>query len=159
MAPVPITDINAVVDAIVGYCTTAGTALVSPITNVSRGVAIPDGPCIRVWYGGETDPTSVMGGSRVLNGELIGVVVHITAFWPVQGASGAAASTSVDKDVVTLAGQLRTLILGNSTLGGICTDLELAHMSGDIWDLIDGTQWRTLEATVNVSYAEYATNP
>lgn len=158
MAAVPITNFPACMAQILTHTVAAAGTLTKPITDVAQGNPIPTGRCGRVWYGGEMDAPA-FPGSKVLTGDLIGEMVHITFFWPLQGASGTTVAASVDADIYALKHQLRTLIQNDSTLSGNCTDLDFPYMTSDVWQNVDGTDFRTLDATIVLSYAEYPTNP
>lgn len=152
MPPVPITDFDGTMDVIVAHALAAGTAV--GITDVQRGDPLPKGRCGRVWYGGEDDAPA-FPGSRVLDGELIGEIVHIDFFWPISAGSETPAKAR-DVEVRAVKHALRTAILGDSTLGGKCTDLLLDHAQSQ-FVAFDNTAFRTLEMTLTLSFVEYPT--
>lgn len=153
--PAPITDFDGAMDVVVTHCVTAAASLTSPITDVQRGDPLPKGRCGRIWYGGEDDPPS-MAGNRVLNGEIVGEVIHIDFFWPISVGSETPAK-SRDIEVRALKHALRTAILADSTLGGKCMDLLLTHAQSQFVSF-DNTAFRTLELELTLSYVEYTTS-
>jgi hypothetical protein len=120
--------------AIVVHCLAAGLTLTDPILDVQAALPIPKGRCIRVYYGGETEPARIgLGGGHVytLNSEVVGEVTFIAAFLPIS-LNDEELTSVVDADLYTLKHEIRTRLLGDSQLGGASTDLELDYVTPDV---------------------------
>lgn len=115
--------------AILVHAAAAGAALTNPILDAADGFPVPRGRCIRVYYGGETEPAR-MGGNRVLNGELVAHRTLVVVFLPVS-VNDEAVAAAIDADLYTFGHELRTRILGDSQLGGASTDLTVGYLEQD----------------------------
>lgn len=142
--------------AILVHAAAAGAALTDPILDVQRAFPVPTGRCIRVYYGGETEPRR-MGGRRVLNAELVAEVTLIAAFFPVI-VNDVPVAAAIDTDLYDLKHQLRTRILGDSQLGGQATDLELEYVEPELVS-IGNTRYAVLFWRVISDFTEYAIAP
>jgi hypothetical protein len=109
--------------AILVHALAAGAALTVPITDVAIGFALPTGRCVRIYWGGETEPRH-MGANRTLTSELIGQRTIIGAFWPVTTLSTDQAAV-IDAEMAALAHELRTRLDGDAQLGGTQSDISL----------------------------------
>ena len=138
--------------AILVHATAAGAALSDPILDVARAFPVPTGRCIRVYYGGETEPRR-MGGRRVLNAELVAEVTLIAAFFPLS-VNDVPVAAALDTDLYNLKHDLRTRILGDSQLGGQATDLELEYVEPDLV-VYGNTRYAILTWRVISDYVEY----
>lgn len=138
--------------AILTHVTAAGAALTIAFTDVATGFPVPKGRCIRIFYGGEGDPTDVMGARRTMTTELIAELTVIEAYWPVSemGESGA---SDIDAEMVTLKQEIKTRLYGDSQLGGQCTDLTIDDAQPD-FPVIAGTKYRSLTLIVTSAYDE-----
>ena len=114
----------------------AGTALSRPITDVSRGLPYARGRQVRYYWDAETEPVR-MGGQRTLSEEMVSHRINIAALWPVPDGSETA-NTALDIEVVAFVDDVRGRILGDSTLGGNCTDLELDYADADLVTIAGG---------------------
>lgn len=147
-----MTDVNAAIDTITTHALSAGTALAAPVYDVIRGDPIPGpGRSVRVWYGGETEPERYESGT--LAAELVGERVLITAYWPIPG-SDAAQARARDVELRTYTANLRTNIVGDSSLGGTVTDLVLGHARPD-FAVYNGTWYRVFEWEAVLDFSEY----
>ena len=116
---------------LVVHAVTAGAAVTSdPIIDVQEALPVPKERCVRVYYGGETEPHR-MGGQRVLNAELVSEVTFIALFLPLAVSDEAIAAT-LDAQLYTFKHALRTAILGDSQLNGGSVDLELEYLEPDV---------------------------
>lgn len=143
--------------AITAHAVAAGTAVSPPINDVADALPIPTGGRIgRVWWGGETDAPG-FPGENVLDGRMVGEVIHITFIWPISSASPAD-NKAIGLQVRTVKDQLRTRIHGDSQLGDTVYDLRIPEMSFDIvvWD---GALIGHLDAEVHISKSEYPRTP
>lgn len=64
------------------HCQTAGAAVTPAIQDVQIAFPLPKSDCVRVYYGGETDPNR-MGGRWTLTSEMVGKVTMIGLFLPI----------------------------------------------------------------------------
>jgi len=116
--------------AIVTHAAAAGAALTNPILDVRAGFPVPKGRCVRVYYGGETEPVH-MGGRRVLNAEMVAHRTLVALFLPVS-LTDEEVAVIIDAELYDFGHDLRTRILGDSTLGGAETDLDLGYLDPDL---------------------------
>ncbi len=116
--------------AIVVHAAAAGAALSDPILDARAAFPVPKGRCVRVYYAGEAEPVH-MGGRRVLNAEMVAHRTTIALFLPVS-LNDEALAVIVDADLYDFGHELRTRILGDSTLGGAETDLDLGYLEPDL---------------------------
>lgn len=145
-------DIPAALVVLQAHLVAAGTALTDDLLDVDRGVLSTRGRQIRYYWSGECEPPR-MSGPRVLNGELVGQRFTIAAAWPLTDLTEALV-TVLDTEMQTLAGQIRTRIQGDSTLGGNVTDLDLDYGEPDILN-IAGARHVVMEWTLDLAYVEY----
>ena len=130
----------------------AGAAITEDINDVARGLPT-GGRQIRYYWAGEVEPPK-MGGPRVLNGQMVGQRFAIVALWPLTDLSPATV-TSIDAEMQTLAGEIRTRIQGDATLGGYVTDLDLGYGDPDLV-LVSGARHIAVKWDLDLSYVEYA---
>lgn len=142
--------------AIVVHAAAAGAALTNPILDARAGFPIPKDRCIRVYYGGETEPAR-MGGRRTLNSEMVGQRTLIAAFFAIRTTSEDVVIV-IDAELQALAHDLRTRILGDSQLGGSATDLDLGYMEPDIVTFGNARYLMGLWEVVS-DYTEYSLAP
>jgi hypothetical protein len=139
------TDSTAVV---LTHVSAAGAALTIPITDVAISALLPKGRCIRMCYGGETDPPMVP--RQTLTGQLIGELTFIAAFWPISNLDEAEMKT-VEDDIVALKNQIRTRISLDKDLGGTCKALILSDVDVGTPE-ISGTRYRVAAWDLETSY-------
>lgn len=137
--------------AIVTHAATAGAALTPTLTDVAAGAPLPSGRCVRVDWGGTTEPVR-MGATRTLNSELIANVTRIFLFDPVSDI-GTEVTALTDAEIKAYDAALRTAILGDSTLGGTCTDLEMGYAQVD-YSVIGNARYRVVQWDVVTDYEE-----
>ena len=142
-------------DAILVHAKASALAANAKWTDVAIGIN-PVGKCVRVFYGGERAPVH-MGGSRVLNGELVSEMVTVAAFWPLSDLS-LAGYKAVDDEMYLFKHELRTRVLGDSQLGGAQTDLAMDYAQPDIV-VIGNVRNVVLEIDFITDYTEYALAP
>jgi hypothetical protein len=145
-------DIPAAIAVLQTHLAAAGAALTHDILDVSRGV-LTGGRSIRYYWVGECEPPK-MGGQRVLNGEMVGQRFVIAASWPLSDLSTAQV-TALDTEMQTLAGEIRTRIQGDSTLGGNVTDLDLEYGEAQML-AIANARHVVMEWQLDLAYVEYA---
>lgn len=144
-------------DAIVVHAAAAAAAISAEWKDVQVGAPLPRGNrCVRVFYGGEAAPEH-MGGNRVLTGELVAETVSLIAFWAMPDMDESAAK-AIDDEMVAFKHELRTRVLGDSTLGGGSTDL-LMHYAQPDYLLLGGARWAVLEVDFTLDFTEYTLAP
>jgi len=143
--------------AIKTHAVAAGAALTRPILDVEIGPPYPGtGRCVRISYGGETEPVR-MGGPRVLDAELIAERIVLTLWIPVTNLS-LQEIAAVETELYAFKHELRTRVLGDSQLGGKSTDLEMAYCEVD-YGVIGNARYRVLETEFLTDYQEYTIAP
>lgn len=145
-------DIPAALVVLEAHLVAAGAALTDDLLDVDRGLPT-GGRQLRYYWTGEVEPPR-MGGPRVLNGEMVGQRFRIAATWPLQDLD-VETVTAIDTEMQTLAGEIRTRIQGDSTLGGNVTDLELGYGEPDIV-VISNARYVALLWDLDLAYVEYA---
>jgi hypothetical protein len=148
-------DIPAALVVLEAHLVAAGAALTDDILDVDRGL-LTGGRQIRYYWSGECEPPN-MGGTRVLNGELVGQRFTIAACWPLSDLSVELVE-AIDVEMQLIAGEVRTRIQGDSTLGGNLTDLDLGYGEPDAL-LISGSRHVVLQWQLDFAYVEYAIAP
>ena len=146
-------DIPSALGVLQTHLAAAGTALTDDLLDVDRGLPATRGRQIRYYWGGEVEPPR-MGGPLVLNGQMVGERFIIAALWPLTDLSEELV-TAIDVEMQLLAGEVRTRLLGDSTLGGYVTDLELSYAEPDI-AIISNARHIVLQWTLDLAYVEYA---
>lgn len=143
-------------DAIVVHAKAAALAVDPKWSDVAVGLRSPDRRCVRIYYGGEVAPPgfSIDGDSRVLNGQMVGERVYITAFWPL-ASIGTSEYAVVDDEMHAWKDELRTRLQGDSTLGAACAGLDVEYAQPDV-DIFGNARYALLVSEVLVSYTEYA---
>ena len=149
-------DIPAALVVLQAHLVAAGAALTDPLLDVDRGLPATRGRQLRYYWGGEVEPPR-MGGPRVLNGEMVGERFLIAALWPLTDLSEELASAT-DIEMQLLAGEIRTRINGDSTLGGNVTDLDLAYGEPDLV-IIANARHVALRWDLDLAYVEYTIAP
>lgn len=144
-------DIPAALVVLQAHLVAAGAALTNDLLDVKRGL-LTGGRQIRYYWAGEVEPPA-MGGPRVLNGEMVGQRFIIAASWPL-GDLSPETVTAIDTEMQTLAGEIRTRIQGDSTLGGNVTDLDLQYAEPDV-QTISNARHVILHWDLDLSYVEY----
>jgi hypothetical protein len=145
-------DIPAAIVVLETHLVAAGAALTVDILDVDRGL-LTGGRQIRYYWSGEVEPPN-MGGTRVLNGELVGQRFTVAASWPLSDLSVQLVE-AIDTEMQLLAGQIRTRIQGDSTLGGNVTDLDLGYAEPELLT-ISNARHVVLHWTLDLAYVEYA---
>lgn len=108
------------------HARTAAAATTPPIEDVQAAFPLPKSDCVRVYYGGETDPVR-MGGRFTMTSEMIGKVTMIGLFLPI---------TSLDEELA-VALDARAEAFSHALRTAIDADADLA-LAGDNTNLEDG---------------------
>jgi hypothetical protein len=146
-------DIPAALVVLQAHLVAAGAALTDDILDVDRGLLATRGRQIRYYWGGEVAPVRMGPEHRVLNGEMVGQRFIIAAAWPLTDLTEANV-TAIDVEMQQLAGEVRTRIQGDSTLGGNVTDLDLNYAEPDLI-VIAGARHVVLRWDLDLAYIEY----
>lgn len=136
---------------ITGHAVAAGAALSRPIKDVQEAFPVPADRRVRVAYGGETEATKFT--RYTLNSELVGDVTSIVAFWAVSSLDEETARL-LNAEMIAFAGQLRTRLDGDSTLGGACADLTLGYAGVD-YPVVGNTRYVAVAWDVLTEPSEY----
>lgn len=116
---------------LVVHAQTAGAAITAdPILDVQAAFPVPKGRCVRIYYGGESEPHR-MGGSRTLNSEMVSEITFIALFLPVP-VNDEAVAAALDGQLYDFKHALRTAIDGDSQLNSNATDLDLELLEPDL---------------------------
>lgn len=143
--------------AIRTHAAAAGAAVTPPIADVDIGAPLPTSTrCIRIFYGGETEPAH-MGASRSLDSRLIGERIVLIAWIAVSNLSQQEIA-AIETELYQFKDELRTRVLGDSQLGGMSTDLEMAPCEVD-YLTVGNTRYRTIETEFTTDFAEYGIAP
>jgi hypothetical protein len=149
---VAIPNIPAALVVLIAHLTAAGAVLSPPLTDVSRGLPVNAGRQIRCYWAGEVLPPH-MAGARVLNGESVGLSFTIEALWPLPERTGPP-KISLDTEMQTLAGEVRTRINADSQLGDNVQDLTLGYATPGVVT-VNGALHVSLTWQLDLSYVEY----
>lgn len=112
------------------HAQTAAAAVTPPIEDVQIAFPLPKSDCVRVYYGGETDPVR-MGGRWTMTSEMVGKVTMIGLFLPI---------TSLDEELAVLIDAraeafthaLRTAVDADQDLAGAGDNTTLGDAEPDI---------------------------
>lgn len=140
--------------AIGTHLNAAGNAIDRPVEVVFTGdPGVPTAKLIAYWYAGDGDP--VHFPPRTLTDQMVGIQVTVQAYWPV-ATRDKNASANLEADVQALNYQIKSRLLGDSTLGGECKDLAISDTSTG-WLAPDGGLYRTLTMTVTLDFVDLYT--
>jgi hypothetical protein len=145
-------DIPAALVVLATHLVAAGAALTDKLLDVDRGLPT-GGRQLRYYWGGEVEPPA-MDGPNVLNGSMVGERFIIAATWPLSDLS-VEQVTAIDTEMQALAGEIRTRILGDFSLGGNVTALALEYAEPDVVTIANARHV-ALRWQVDLSYIEYA---
>lgn len=140
-------------DAILVHAKAAALATNAAWTDVVIGYPLPAGKCVRIWYGGETEPVR-LGGRHVLQAEEVSETILLAAFWPLSSMSTDGAKL-LDDEMYKFKHELRTRVLGDSQLGGAATDLVMEYATPDL-AVVGNARYAVLEVHFITDYTEYA---
>lgn len=136
------------------HLVTAGATLsaANAITDVLAGEpGTPPGRCARYWYEGDGAPAR-MGGQRTLGDQMTGERVTVRLYWPVSTRDRTVAPR-LEADVQAAARAIKHALIGDSTLGGNCTDMEVGDADAG-WLLLDSATWRTLSIPLVLDFVD-----
>lgn len=133
----------------------AGAALTDPLLDVDRGLPT-GGKKIRYFWAGEFEPPR-MPYAESLDSELVGQRFNIAALWPLSDLDPALYA-ALDIEMQLLAGQVRTRIDGDSTLGGNVTGLKLRYGEIDVLT-IGNARHLTIQWELDIAFLEYTLAP
>lgn len=128
----------------------AVTAGGATFTDVAVGYPVGKGRCVRIFYGGERDPEHF--GDRVLDANLVGQAIVVRGWWPTASTS-TKEQRNIEGQMGSFVKSLRTRILGDSQLGGKCTDLVMGTgQAGQV--MVGTTQYAITDIEIVVDYDE-----
>jgi hypothetical protein len=137
---------------LVTHAQTASATLTRPFEDVQTGVPLPKSRCVRIYYGGETDPKR-MGGRYTLNSEMVAKITLIAAFWPITALDEEQAAL-IDAEAEAFSHAFRTAVDADTDLNGQVDNTTLEDAQPDF--VVAGTtrflmiQWRAV-----TDYVEY----
>lgn len=144
-------DLATVMSTIATHATTATTAIGGK-WDVAVGPPLPRGLTVRVFYGGERVPPHFEEG-HTLSSQMMAQSVMTRAFFPVADYAKLRRK-NVMLDMASFAFRMRTLILGDSQLGGQAADLVL--LPADTDDILFGTvHYGIVDLEALVEYDEF----
>ncbi len=135
------------------HAQTAAAALSRPIDDVATGLPLPNGRCVRVYYGGETEPVR-MGGRYTLNSEMVGKITMIAAFWPITSLEVEVAQV-IDAEAEAFSHAFRTAVDGDSDLNSQADNTTLEYGEPDI-AVVGNTRYMVVMWSAVTDYVEYA---
>jgi hypothetical protein len=97
------------------HAQTAAAAVTPAIEDVQIAFPLPKSDCVRIYYGGETDPAR-MGGRFSLTSEMVGKITMIALFLPI---------TSLDEELAVLL-DAQAEAFGHALRTAIDADSDLA---------------------------------
>lgn len=150
-------DLLTVMDAIQVHAAAAAvTAAGATFSDVAVGYPAGKGRCVRIFYGGEAE-LEHFSGDRVLNGKLVGQAVIVRGYWPLP-ETATKRQRVMEGEIGAFVKSLRTRILGDSQLGGACTDLAMGLAQCE-QAVIARTKYAIVDATIVIEYDETTLAP
>lgn len=134
------------------HARTAAAAVTPPIEDVQAAFPLPKSDCVRVYYGGETDPVR-MGGRFTLKSELVGKVTMIGLFLPVTSLDEELA-VQLDARAEAFSHALRTAINADSDLAQAGDNTNLEDGEPDLV-IVGNTRFLALMWRAVTDYVEY----
>lgn len=120
----------------------AGSAVSPTVVDVDRGAPVSvNARMIRYWYAGD-QPAPHYPGGQTLTDVMVGERVTVACYWPI---TDKAVLRSLDAEVQALKHEIKTRLIGDSTLGGACDDLTVGDAEVD-YPIVNGAQ--TAELTI-----------
>lgn len=112
------------------HARTAAAACSPAIEDVQIGFPLPKSDCVRIWYGGETEPRR-MGGAMSLTSELVGKITMIGLFLPITSLDEEL-SLSLDARAEAFTHALRTAIDADTGLATASDNTTLEYATPDL---------------------------
>ena len=137
---------------LVTHARTASATLTRPLEDVQAGLSLPKGRCVRVYYGGETDPLR-MGGRYTLNSEMVAKVTMIAAFWPLTALDEEQAAL-VDAEAEAFSHAFRTAVDADTDLNGEVDNTTLEDGQPDVI-VVGNTRYLMIDWRAVTDYVEY----
>lgn len=133
----------------------ASAAAVDPLfVDVAVGYRVGKGRCVRTYYAGEVDPPPRLGAEHVLDADLVGERVVVSALFPIADISKEKGREQLGQ-AWTFKHELRTRVLGDAQLGGDAVDLLLLPTTVEEV-LISKQSYLECRTEIQLSYTEYA---
>lgn len=138
---------------LVVHAQTAGAAITPAITDVQAAAPLPKGRCVRVYWGGETDPVRMDGNRFSLKSEMVGQVTMIALFLPIASLAEELAQL-LDAQAQAFAHALRTAIDADSDLAGAGDNTNLGDAEPD-FVVVGNTRFLAVLWRAVTDYVEY----
>ena len=132
----------------------AGAAISPKITNVAQGERASAARRIDYWFTEAGGPAR-MGGQRTLTDEMFGVVILVRVCIPVTDRREAL-NAAIETDLYAISIDIADRVVGDSTLGGNCTDLRWDGVTTG-WQDAGGTWLRIADITFTLDLVEQIT--
>lgn len=130
----------------------AGAALTRPIRDVQEAFPVAADRRVRVYFAGEAE-VEKFTSRYSLNSELVAQVTVVVAFWAV-GSLDEETARVLNAEMIAFAGELRTRLDGDSTLGGACADLTVGYAQQE-FPTIANTRYVALAWEIVTEAIEY----
>lgn len=134
------------------HATTAAAATTPPIEDVQIAFPLPRSECVRVYYGGETEPKR-MGGRFTAQSEMVGKITMIGLFLPVTALDEELAK-QLDARGESFGHALRTAVDGDADLASTGDNTTLEFGQPDVVT-IGNTRFLAFLWEAITDYVEY----
>jgi hypothetical protein len=125
-----------------GHLVAAGATITPAITDVHKGARANLQRRIDYWLAGFAEPRRFGGQHATLTDWMIGLKVTCCVYIPITDISKTYAA-NIETDLYTVAFNIAALVMGDASLGGNCTAVDV----GDVdFDLIGTTGWLRVAA-------------
>src|SRR3990167_6275436 len=149
-------DLLTLMDAIQVHAAAAAiTAADAKFYDVAVGFPAAKGRCVRIFYGGQRDPGYFP--NRTLNSKMVAQAIIVRGYWPLS-ETATKRQRVMEGEMGTFVKSLETRILGDSTLGGACTDLVMGLAQCE-QAVIAKIKYAIVDSTIVVEYDETALAP
>ena len=145
-----------IMDAIQVHAASAAvTAGGSKFTDVQVGFLANRGRCVRIFYAGEREPEHFF--PKTLSSGLMAQAIMVRGYWPLS-ESAPKRHRAMEGEMGAFVDSFRTAILGDSQLGGACSDLNMSPASATQAQ-ITGHNYAIVDLEIVVDYSEYPIAP
>lgn len=138
---------------LLAHARTAAAAVTPPIEDVQIAFPLPKSDCVRVYYGGETDPVRMGEGRFTLNSEMVGKLTMIALFLPITSLDEELA-VALDAKAEAFTHALRTAIDADIRLAGGGDNTTLEDGEPDI-AVVGNTRFLVVLWRAVTDYVEY----
>lgn len=145
-----------IMDKIAVHAAAGALAIDAKFKDVAVGHPMPRGRSVRIYYGGESLPP-FFGEGRTLTTRMVGQRVLVRGFWPVSEYA-AKRGRVLMREMWSFVHELRTRLLGDETLSGSVTALDMNFADADD-AVFGGVLFALIDAEIIVDFAEYVEAP